>query len=134
VAPLERLKILMQVQGNEKMYTGVVQVGARLGGRCRAALLCAGVNGAGGCRLGRPVPRCAACVLRLVVQLGAGLCGGWWGWGVHTRSAMQPTGSRSVGGVLRCLVAWVGGAAGLWRPLLAAPSAVAWYAPAVVHS
>jgi hypothetical protein len=28
VAPLERLKILMQVQGNEKLYTGVVQVGA----------------------------------------------------------------------------------------------------------
>lgn len=28
MAPLERLKILMQVQGNEKQYTGVVQVGA----------------------------------------------------------------------------------------------------------
>ena len=26
VAPLERLKILMQVQGNQKMYTGVWQV------------------------------------------------------------------------------------------------------------
>lgn len=26
VAPLERLKILMQVQGNEKIYTGVWQV------------------------------------------------------------------------------------------------------------
>ena len=26
VAPIERLKILMQVQGNEKVYTGVWQV------------------------------------------------------------------------------------------------------------
>ena len=26
MAPLERLKILMQIQGNEKQYTGVVQV------------------------------------------------------------------------------------------------------------
>ena len=26
VAPLERLKILMQVQGNERVYTGVWQV------------------------------------------------------------------------------------------------------------
>ena len=28
MAPLERLKILMQIQGNQKQYTGVVQVGA----------------------------------------------------------------------------------------------------------
>ena len=29
VAPLERLKILMQVQGNDKVYTGVWQVSTR---------------------------------------------------------------------------------------------------------
>lgn len=28
MAPLERLKILMQVQGNERIYTGVWQVGS----------------------------------------------------------------------------------------------------------
>ena len=30
VAPLERLKIVLQVQGNEKVYTGVWQVRKRL--------------------------------------------------------------------------------------------------------
>ena len=43
MAPLERLKILMQIQGNQKQYTGVVQVRARGGGaaewRCDPLLL-----------------------------------------------------------------------------------------------
>ena len=40
VAPLERLKILMQVQGNAKVYTGVWQVRAVLkAGQGPAALL-----------------------------------------------------------------------------------------------
>lgn len=44
VAPLERLKILMQIQGNEKQYTGVVQVrrGRRGGGRGPSGCGCCG--------------------------------------------------------------------------------------------
>lgn len=37
MAPLERLKILMQIQGNEKVYTGVWQVGASGEERCSPA-------------------------------------------------------------------------------------------------
>lgn len=43
MAPLERLKILMQIQGNQKQYTGVVQVRGALcwvHGCCSVLLLC----------------------------------------------------------------------------------------------
>jgi hypothetical protein len=40
VAPLERLKILMQVQGNEKIYKGVWQVGIWAQLTCRGRACC----------------------------------------------------------------------------------------------
>lgn len=56
MAPLERLKILMQVQGSEKVYTGVFQV---RDGPARVA----GVGRIGGTQCHVSRPRVHVCVL-----------------------------------------------------------------------
>lgn len=61
VAPLERLKILMQVQGSEKVYTGVFQV---RDGPARVA----GVGRIGGTQCHVSRPRVHVCVLGGGVQ------------------------------------------------------------------